>query len=259
MKKLLILLPLLALLPLITAQSLNIEFPNGDNFEAGEPITFKITLYDDGGKPIDGDIQVIIEDKENKAKTTKVMASKQVAIIDLGEQASSGQGIITARSGDAEAIAFFEIGRKELARFEIEGSTLKITNIGNTEYSRIVKITIGDTTGTQETNLDIGKSASYRLIAPDGNYNIKVTDGLTTISRGDIKLTGTGQAIGTIDESPAQRSGITGVTSPDEKSDIALLSYLQRNKFVYVFIAMIFAAMILIGIERRYKRKSTKK
>lgn len=258
MKKIII--PLFALVflsSLIAAQSLDIEFPQGNEFEAGEPIIFKVTLYNDQGNPMDSEIQVTVEDEERNARTLKKVSSKEIVTLDLGEKASSGQGIITAEFEGVEAIAFFEIGRQEIASFKIKDSTLIVTNIGNTPYSRVIKITIGDTTGTQEANLDIGESASYRLIAPDGTYNIKVTDGKTTISKGNVKLTGTGQAIGAIDEAPSQRTGITGITSPDESSDVAILSYLKRNKFVYVFIAVIFGAMILIGVERRYKKKAS--
>jgi len=256
MKK--IVLPLLALVFLsafITAQSLDIEFPNGNEFTAGEPIVFKVTLYNDQGNPINGEIQVTIEDEERKARTIKTISSKEIVTLDLGEKATSGQGIITAEFGETNSIAFFEIGRKELARFDLEENTLIVTNIGNTPYSRVIQITIGETTGTQEPNLDLGESITYRLIAPDGVYNIKVNDGKTTLSRGEVKLVGTGQVIGAIDETPSKRTGITGVTSPNENSDIALLSYIKRNKFVYIFIAVIFGAMILIGIERRYKKK----
>lgn len=260
MKKTLIpILTLVLLTSFITAQSLDIEFPQGSEFEAGSPIIFKVTLYDDTGNPIGGEIQVTIEDENRKARTSKTVLSKEIVTINLGDKATSGQGVITAEAEGVEAIAFFDIGRQELARFEIEGNVLKVTNIGNTQYSRVIKITIGDTQGIQQPNLDPGESITYRLIAPDGTYTIKVTDGKTTITRGNVQLIGTGQAIGAIDESPSQRTGITGVTSPDEDSDIALLSYIQRNQFVYVFVAVIFAAMILIGIERHYKKRATRK
>jgi hypothetical protein len=259
MKKIII--PLFALIllsSLIAAQSLDIEFPQGSEFEAGEAIIFKVTLYNDQGNPIDGKISVTIEDEERKARTTKTISSKEIVTLDLGEKATSGQGIITAEFEDTSAIAFFEIGRQELARFDLDDNTLIVTNIGNTKYSRVIQITIGQTTGTQEPNLDPGESVTYRLIAPDGTYNVKVEDGKSPpLSRGEVHLIGTGQVIGAIDETPSKRTGITGVTSPDEDSDIALLSYIKRNKFVYIFIAVIFGAMILIGIERRYKRKAS--
>ncbi len=255
MKKIaLILFGIVLLSSLISAASINIEFPNGNNFEAGAPITFKATIYDDSGNPIDGQIQITIEDSAKKI-TEKIVSSKEVVTIELGEKASSGQGIISAEYQETKTIEFFNIGSKELVNFELENNVLKVTNIGNTPYTKTIKITIGETTGTQSPNLNPGESVSYRLIAPDGTYEIKVSDGDNSLIRSGVKLTGTGQAIGAIDESTSSRSPLTGVTSPNENSDIALLSYLQRNKFVYVFIAVVFAAAILIAIERRYKRK----
>jgi hypothetical protein len=243
---------------LVTAKSIDIELPSGSEFSAGEPITFKATLYDDSGKPIDGEIQITIEDSEKRI-TNAVVSSKEVAVISLIESASSGQGVITAEAeGFSPAIAFFEVGREEQAKFEIVDGRLLVTNIGNTPYSKTIKITIGDTEGTQQTNLDIGETISYRLIAPDGEYNIRVTDGKTSLIQGGIRLTGTGNVIGAIDESTSQRSGITGGIGPDEGSDIAILSYLKNNSFIYVFVAVIFAGAILIAIERNY-RKHTKK
>ncbi len=260
MKKILttlLILPLmLVIFPTISAISVDIEFPNGDSFEAGDPITFKATIYDDSSMPIDGFIEITIQDSEKRISKAEVN-SKEVSTVEL-QSASSGQGIITASYEDAKAIAFFEIGRDEQAKFELDGNTLIVTNIGNTPYSRTISITIGSTTGTQTPNLEIGEKTSYRLIAPEGVYNIRVTDGKTSLIRSSVKLTGTGNVIGAIDDSSSRRSGITGTVSPNE-GNIALLSYIQDNKFVYVFIAVIFGAMILIAIERRYKRKLSSK
>ncbi len=246
------------LISLISASSIDIEFPGGSEFSAGEPITLKATLYDDSGKPIDGEIQITIEDSEKRITNTMVF-SKEVAVVSLSESPSSGQGVITAEAeGFSPAIAFFEVGREEQAKFEIVGGRLLVTNIGNTPYSKTIKITIGSTEGTQQANLDIGESVSYRLIAPDGEYNIRVTDGKTSLIQGGIKLSGTGNVIGAIDESTSQRSGITGGVGPEEGSDIAILSYLKNNRFIYVFVAVIFAGAILIAIERNYRRHAKK-
>ena len=65
---------------------------------------------------------------------------------------------------------------------------------------------------------------------------------------------GTGKAVGVLDESISQRSGITGGISPDEE-DEQLLNYLRNNSFIYIFILVIFGAMILLAVERRFRRK----
>ncbi len=239
---------------LISANSITIEFPNGKEISAGDPINFKATLYDNSGNPIDGQIVISIEDSAKKI-TQVTVSSKQIATVKLGE-ASSGQAIIRATNDNTEAIEFFSIGRKELASFDLQGETLVVKNVGNTPYTRTIKITIGETTGTQTPNLGIGESASYRLVAPEGVYNLKVTDGETSLIRSDVKLTGTGNVIGAVDNSASKAAGITGGVSP--QSDIAWLSYVKSNKFVYVFIAVVFAATILIAVERRYKKISRK-
>lgn len=254
MRKILIFASILFLLTFVSANSITIEFPKGEEFSAGDPITFKATLYDDSQKPIDGEINIIIEDSQKSTTTASVKSGDVNTITIVG--ASSGQGVIKADYQGTQTIAFFEIGRQEIIKFELDtNNNLVATNIGNTPYSKIITITIGSTTGTQEVNLEVGQSKKFRLIAPDGNYNIKVTDGKTTLIRGDIKLTGTGNVVGAIDESATQNNPITGIVSPDGKSDTAILSYIKRSKFVYVFIAVIFAAMILVAIERNYRRK----
>jgi hypothetical protein len=97
------------------------------------------------------------------------------------------------------------------------------------------------------------------LVAPEGIYNIKVSDGVSTpLEIGGVKLTEkglTGKTIGILDEEASKRSPVTGGISPEEDSDEALLSYIRNSKFVYVFVLVIFGAMILLAIEKRYRKK----
>ena len=259
MKKALLILGFLVLFTsLIAAESVSIEFPNGNKFEEKQPVTFKATIYDDSSNPVDGEIIVTVEDAERNVIIEKTASSREVSSIDLGERAASGQGVIKATYNGKDYFEFFEIGRKELARFELDGGELRVTNIGNTQYSKVIKITIGETTGIKEPELEIGESISYRLVAPEGVYNLKVTDGETSLIRSDVQLSGTGQVIGAIDNSAAGRSPFTGGISPDESSEVAILSYIKNNTFVYVFIIVIFGAMILIAIERQYRKRAGK-
>jgi hypothetical protein len=260
MKKILILaFTILFLSSLASAYSLDITFPNEKtSFASGEAITFKVIIYDDSGNQIDGEVSIVVEDAERQVRIERIVTSKDLVSIDLGERATSGQGVIQAEYQEVKAIAFFEVGRKELALFEIEGNNLKVTNIGNTKYSRVITITIGETIGTKEPELEPGQSTSYRLVAPEGTYNVRVTDGITSLIRGDVPLSGTGQVIGAIDDSASRRSPFTGGVSPDDNSDIAWLSYVKNNTFIYVFVLVIFGAMILIAVERQYRKKPKK-
>ena len=250
---------IICLSSLVLAQTNKIEISTAkDVFEAGEKITVKISLFDENNKPISDNINIILEDAEKTKIIEKQIPSNQFVEIDLGEGATHGYWTIKAVYNDAEATGVFSIEASELAKFELNGDKLTITNIGNTEYSKTVQIRIGDTIGIKTPKLAVGETVSYRLIAPEGVYNIKITDGKTTLERSDVTLTGTGNAIGAIDERISQRSGITGVTSPSEKQDEQILGYFRNNSFIYVFVLVIFGAMILLAIERNYRKKADK-
>ncbi|MBU0894107.1 MAG: hypothetical protein KKF48_04425 [Nanoarchaeota archaeon] len=259
-KKLIFFLLCIALIsPFIIAQDykINIE-TTSDIFKSGEPITLKVTLLDSSNNPINEEIFVILEDAEKRTKLEKTIHSNEIVSIEIGNKASYGQGTITVQYQGQEANGFFNIEIKEEVSFELKDDTLIITNIGNTQYTKTVQITIGDTTGNKYPKLNIGESVSYKLVAPEGIYNIRVSDGKTTLTEGEVKLTGTGKVIGVLDETASKRSPVTGGVRPDEDSETGLLSYMKNGKFTYVFIFVIFAAGILLAIERRFKKKISK-
>lgn len=150
----------------------------------------------------------------------------------------------------------FSVQAKELAEFNLDNETLTVTNTENTKYTKTIQILIGNTVGTQSPNLNVGESVTYKLIAPEGLYNIKISDGQTTITRNEVSLAETGKAIGALDKRTFKRSHITGDISPDRDGEIALLNYMQQSKFVYVFILVIVGAFILIAIEKKYAKKA---
>lgn len=250
---------LILILPLALAAEYNMEISTSKTvFAAGENVILKITLLDSQNNPVNENVFVILEDAEKRIKVEKEITANEFVEIKIPEGASYGQGKITAKYQNLEVAGSFIIEISELAKFEINGDALTITNIGNTRYTKTVQITIGETTGIKEPKLDIGKSISYRLIAPEGVYNIKVTDGnpQTAISQGNVHLTGTGNVIGAIDETPSERSPLTGGIRPEDNQDESLLGYMKNNgRFVYTFIVVIFGAMILLAIERRYRKK----
>lgn len=244
---------------LVIAQEYKIDITTTqETFEASKNITFRVSLSDLNNKPIYDNVLVIVEDAEKKVKVEQAVQSNKPASINLGNRASYGQGTITAKYGDSEAKGFFEINIKVLAKFELNRDTLTITNIGNTQYTKSVQIIIGETPVTKYPKLNIGEKVSYKLVAPEGVYNIKVTDGGTILTQNEVKLTGTGKVIGALDESTSQRTSITGGIRPED-SEENILSYFKDNKFIYVFVFIILGAMILLAIERRYRKKLTGK
>lgn len=254
-KGLIFLFAIVLLSSLVLAQDYKLEISTAqETFEADKNISIKVTLYEDG-KLLNDNVQVIVEDAEKRIKVEQTIPSNDFVDINV-DGASYGQGKITAIYKDVEATGNFVIEIQELAKFEISGDKLTITNIGNTRYTKTVQIIIGETVGIKQPKLNPGKSVSYRLIAPDGVYNIRVTDGnqRSNLEVGGVSLTG--RAIGILDESISGRSGLTGGIRPQENGEV--LDYLKRSKFTYIFVLAVFGAMILLAIERRYRKRVSK-
>lgn len=235
---------------------ISIEFLE-DGYEMDESISFRVSLLDEKNLPIREEVRVVLQDISRKEKVETIVKSGEIKMVDLGEKAHAGQGRLTAFYEGQEKEAFFIINPKELAEFKIEGENLIVKNIGNTKYSRIVQITVGETIGTKEPYLDVGESTSYKLVAPEGSYSIKVTDGQTKLTSSNVQLTGigTGRVVGAIDEDALKRNPFTGVVNLDEDSAGDIVGYIRRSPIVYIFILTILATTILLAIERRYYRK----
>ena len=258
-KSLVFLFCIVLLSSLVIAQDYPMEIltiPEDKIFGAEETIQLIVTLHDSDNNLINDEISIIFEDvKGTKIKETTIQSNNPERI-ELTGEAISGEGKIIARYKDSEITEPFFIKKNELAKFEIKEEKLIITNIGNTEYKKEVYIIIGKTTGVKNPEIDIGKSVTYRLVAPKGVYNIKISDGTSqSLEIGEVSLTGTGKVIGALDEQISKRSPLTGGISPDEDSEQALLNYVRDSKFTYVFVLVIFGAMILLAIERRYRKK----
>ena len=257
-KSIIFIIGIIFLCSLVLAQDYKMSISTSkETFQAGENITLKVSLFDSQNLPVKDNVLLVLEDAQKRVKIEKTVLSNEFVDINL-LGASYGQGKITATYQSSQTTGFFIIEASELVKFEINEDNLVITNIGNTQYTRTIQITIGDVTGIKTPKLDIGKSVSYRLVAPPGVYNIRISDGKTTLTKSEVQLTGTGKAIGALDESASERTGITGGISPDEQSETSFMTYVKGSKFVYVFIGVIFMAVILLAIERQFKRKASK-
>jgi len=251
------------LLSLVTAKSIEIEFPKGDEFEADKNITLKITLRDSNNNPLAGEVSIILEDPVRENKIEKIVPSKEVVSIYLGKGAAQGYWSITATHPDSEdTTAQFKIKINEKIKFELKEDLLTITNTGNTKYTKPFQIRIGEYLGeAQNFDLEIGEKESFILIAPKGIYNIAViVEDDILFSKTDVSLKGnglTGKAIGALPETASKRSPVTGGIRPKNYEE-TFFGYFRNSKFIYVFVLVVFGVMVLLAIERKYRQKAGK-
>ena len=253
-KSLLFSLLFLLSIAIISAQATKIDVSTiKESFQPGENITLKVSLYDENNIPINDLVKINLEDAEKRKNIEKIISSNQLIEISLGEMATKGYWNINAEYQTLKSKSIFIVETQEMVKFEIENDVLTITNIGNTQYHKTIQIAIGDTIGIKEPALDIGEKASYRLIAPEGSYSIRITDGQTTVSKENVALTG--NVIGVLDKNIGNQAGLTGGIKPEDGNDLSYES-LKKSSFTYIFVLAIFGATILIVIERFYRKRT---
>lgn len=235
---------ILLLFPLLSAATIAVETIQ-ERVEPGANITIKVTLLE-GGSPLNEQVPVLLQDAKKSKKITQTIATNKLIPIEIPVDAPSGYWEASAIYDGKESKELFIVERQEGATFSIVGDQLVITNVGNTRYTKTVQVAIGKTTTIKEPTLDIGESIRYRLIAPDGIYTVKVTDGEESYEQEGVALTG--NVIGILDERVRERNPVTGGIGPNENN--VDLSYFRRNKVIYLFVLGIFGAMILLGIQR---------
>ncbi len=250
-KGLLVLMFLIFILPLVLGQSkVEISLVKED-YVPGENVTFRVNVYDSDNNLVDGRVLVEVEDAENNVRVEKEVNSNQIISVGFGENPVAGLWKITASYDNVKDVAFPYIKEEERASFRIDGDELIVTNVGNVEYSKKIQIIIGENLGSKDLELGVGGEIRFRLVAPDGVYNVRVTDGETSLTKGNVALTG--EAIGILDERVKDRSGITGVNPEENILGSNLLS--GKSIFLYVFLVVILASAILLGIERYFRKR----
>ena len=164
-------------LNIIYAEKLNIEV--GNNYLPGEEVVFKVVLYDDSNKQIDGEIDYIIYNYFTEIEKEGIASSGKEISFKLPYDAYKGPWEVSASYGDINAPrTLFNVGELEKIDIGLDGDTLVVTNIGNSAiYDKKILIYIGNEDQTASISLEKRQSKRIKLTAPEGNYDIRVIEG----------------------------------------------------------------------------------
>ncbi len=205
------------------------------SIKPGESVKFVSVIYDQANEKVLADLKIEVRDGYDETFFTKLVKTNEEVSLDLPGNASAGYWEIEASALDLKSKRLFYIEEFEKAKFEILNDTLIITNIGNVLYKKTVQIAIGNNVEMKEMNLEIGGSKKFRLLAPDGNYQVSVTDGSETFMLGGVGLTG----------------NIVGVM--ELKSQLGLFN---RYPIVWLFLIVIFSLFIIMMASRVIRKNS---
>jgi len=163
---------------------------NSQTVVPGTELIYTILLFDQAGNEIIEDVKVIIYDSEENVFSEGLVDSGSANSILIESNYLPGYWKIESsieNLNDRKAVYIEEL---ETVSFVMLNDTLTITNTGNVPYDKPIEITIGNETKVENVYLDIGESVIFELTAPDGEYEISVSDGEASQTLGIAALTG---------------------------------------------------------------------
>ncbi|MEM3405935.1 MAG: hypothetical protein QW117_03130 [Candidatus Pacearchaeota archaeon] len=161
-----------------------------DSYLPNEEISLYSIVLDQALDLVEGKTNIEIYDSYNNLKYSKEVLLGEKNYIAVHYNDIPGKWKIKAKSFNLTKEKIITIKELERARFNLENSVLKITNIGNIPYNESLKVTIGNYTEVIDVFLDIDESKEYKLEAPDGEYNIVIEDAYENFIVNNVPLTG---------------------------------------------------------------------
>lgn len=175
----------------------------------GNEMIYTVGAYDQAGEETNRDVGVVIYTPSKRVFDKGLVRSGNERKLLIESNYSPGYWGIEAKLGELEASKLFYVEELETASFELVNGTLTIIkNTGNVRYQKPIEFSIGGINEIIELDLGIGEEKILQLSAPDGEYNIEISDGVNSealgrtfltgnaISVDDIKRAGSGYLIG---------------------------------------------------------------
>jgi hypothetical protein len=240
-----------------TAQEYSIDISGlgQEEYNIGEEMIFKIILLEDKIQA-NKEVTYKITDTLGKKEITGTTTSNQETSIKIENDFTGGIWTITANYSDTQVKRTFLVGENSKVEFLIEGDELIIRNIGNVRYTKTIQIKIGNEINTYAQNIKAGEEKILKLVSKDGEYDIEVTDGKTTIKKEHMQLFGTGNVVGAIDKNLIGYTGFAGaddLTSSEDK-EISL----SKLPLSLMFVGLIGILAALTFVERKIRTKKNK-
>ncbi len=146
-------------------------------------------ILDQSGEKMNDSVNLkVISPSLNESETT--FSSGEFATFNFPSYTEPGMWKAVFTASNLVVEKEFKILEFQKAEFDITDSILTITNVGNTRYSKVVEIKIGeDIQKIENLNIPLDGSKQFKLKAPKGEYEIIVSDGETSVNERTL-LTG---------------------------------------------------------------------
>ena len=208
---------------------------NKQGTNPGEELEIIPILYDKAGDILDVQLLLTITNSKESEVYKGLVKSNEKFILKTAKDMAFGLANIKAEKEDIIQEKEFEVFKKAMISAEIQNGTLRIKNIGNTNYERIVEIQIDGVGFPKSLNLSVGEIREFELNAPDGEHEIVIKDEESEVLTGKAPLTG----------------NVISVEEARERISAFFINY----PIVWVFIIIVFAILIYVLIKKNKEKK----
>ncbi|MFA5060769.1 MAG: adenylate/guanylate cyclase domain-containing protein [Candidatus Pacearchaeota archaeon] len=166
---------------LVLTLSDNVATPGGE-------FTISAEVFDQSGKEMSGKVSGKLISPSGEEREV-LMNTKDYFKVNFPTNATAGiwkLRVFFEKLGEEREIEMKELQKVNL---EIEGSVLIVTNVGNARYNKTISVQIGNETKELNLNMEMGEQRKFNLGAPEGEYEVLVEDGESSLSK-QVLLTG---------------------------------------------------------------------
>jgi len=206
---------------------------SGDEVMPGEEFTIGAEIYDQSGVEMIGTVSVKVLSPKNE-DIELAIPTGEFQSFNLPINATPGVWkVITSFNLLAEQREFTVL-ENPMVEFEFEeDGVLVVRSVGNADYNGTINVEIGNETLELELVMEIGEVRKFSLRAPQGEYEVAVSDGETSTSQ-QVLLTGNAVSI----------------------NDLKNVSIFKAYSIVWIFLILILAAAGIVFFIRYRKTRT---
>jgi hypothetical protein len=171
--------------------SIAISLP-GTEANPGESFEFGADLYDQSGKIISANLSALVVSPDQKNNVQFGVSVGSTGKIEFAKNSTPGSYRLILSLGTLSEEKTFVV--KAVPQIDMSflenSSVLIVKNIGNAVFNNTINVTIGENvTEELELNIQPGEERRFTLKAPNGQYDVRVSDGNQTL-QASLLLTG---------------------------------------------------------------------
>lgn len=207
------------------------------------------------GKAIEKNVDVVFSDDFSKDVIKINVLSNVQNVLLVNENFSSLGWHVKVSHEGKDVTRSFLILENPKVEFSIEGDKFIIKNKGNVRYTRDVNVKIGEEENVYTQNIPIGQEKIWILVAPEGTYNIEISDGITKFIKSNVHLNSptTGNVIGVM-SGEFHTTGFASSTLDPDNLDEGWIS-MDKLPIALVFIGAVVGLLVLLFISRKFNKK----